>query len=309
MTSIFKSRLKTIKSLLKYNELIDIKSKLLKTQELIQKNANQLNILNNDFLKNEIQTIKIGVQDMVSSDQQSDQNQNNTQFKSLENNKYLRCLSTNCDSVTNSVSHIKSHTNLKPFKCDFNGCEQTFRSRSKMKEHVDGVHLAKFVCHRCHKQLATKRTLYFHQITFHLDEVNYSLRCNRMNCSKCLSYNSSLKKHYSTHSSVKPFKCDFNGCERTFRYKTKLEEHKDGVHLAKFVCKPCNKQFTTKRTLDFHNILHMNEDKYKYSFRCRYNDCSKRFCTKSSLKRHYSNHSSLKSIECDFKDCEKTSQK
>lgn len=94
-----------------------------------------------------------------------------------------------------------------------------------------------------------------------------------------------VKKHYFTHTQEKPYKCNFEGCSRSFAVKEYLEDHFLSHSDFKISCEICNQSFKSNRTFKAHRALH---DKKSYKHKCR--KCSSRFRTITDLKGHENNH-------------------
>lgn len=49
------------------------------------------------------------------------------------------------------------------------------------------------------------------------------------------------------------FKCNFEGCNASYKWRTSLNRHKNNVHKnLRYMCEVCGKVFTTKRQMMLH---------------------------------------------------------
>lgn len=82
----------------------------------------------------------------------------------------------------------------KPFVCKYEGCTKAYTTRFSLRRHIESHSAVKpHVCMLCFK-------------TFTLAQY--------------------LKEHTYIHTEQRPFKCDFAGCNRSFRQAGKLSMHK-----------------------------------------------------------------------------------
>ena len=115
-----------------------------------------------------------------------------------------------------------------------------------------------FSCSVCLDLFISRKKLYIHQKSFHNKDV------------KC-----------------QVFKCDFEGCGKTFSMLSKLNRHKK-IHLLLYQCSVCGKRFGEKSNLKVHERIHkrknmMNKNEGIYQ-ECPY--CKKRFTDASSKNKH-----------------------
>jgi uncharacterized Zn-finger protein len=68
------------------------------------------------------------------------------------------------------------------------------------------------------------------------------------------------------HLKIKPFRCNYDGCDRRFNRKRELKIH-SCIHSAEkpYICtyNDCNKTFSQSFHLKFHINRHLNINKYK----------------------------------------------
>ena len=104
-------------------------------------------------------------------------------------------------------------------------------------------------------------------------------------CKRTFKTLNGLKRHQSVHSSVRPFKCFFDGCTKAYRFDSDLKRHCK-VHSVgmKFKCKysNCGERFNAKSEL----YSHFKEVHKEVMFRCRNYACSFSSRTKKGLANH-----------------------
>ena len=96
-------------------------------------------------------------------------------------------------SFNNNLKEIKTFMK-RPYQCKVANCDKSYTTRFSLRRHIASHSAIKqHVCVLCFK-------------TFTLAQY--------------------LKEHTYIHTQQKPFKCDFNGCQRAFRQAGKLSMHK-----------------------------------------------------------------------------------
>ncbi|CAG2103268.1 unnamed protein product, partial [Medioppia subpectinata] len=225
--------------------------------------------------------------------------------------KILRCFWPKCDYKTKYKHHLNAHqlvhSDLRPFKCDFDNCNKSFKSELKLNNHNNHVHIKRFVCDcsECGKVLKSKSNLIRHKVLVHSypDKSHTYFNCFWPKCQFKTTTESMLITHQLKHSDIKQFKCDFNNCNKLYKYKHHLDRHQNSTHFnKKYVCdfNECYKTFTENKSLIRHkNRVHLNERKFK----CNEENCDKIFKSKQTLLRHKSCHLGEKTFHCYFKGC------
>lgn len=116
--------------------------------------------------------------------------------------------------------------------CDF--CGRYFCQPQKLKVHIKRMHsdmnevLREFQCKSCLKILGSRAALQRHFKEVHHRDVVVTSNCDR--CGKSFQNRSNLKIHMLTHSGVKPFRCQQEGCPAAFTTKQCLQFHYKKAH-------------------------------------------------------------------------------
>ena len=122
------------------------------------------------------------------------------------------------------VPHMLLHTGIKNHQCDV--CNQMFCSRSNLLSHKaqSKCGAEEVVCPTCGKKCSNK---YY------------------------------LKRHIVRHTAERQFKCEFDGCGKSFFDQHVLKSH-EKIHLGikDFHCTLCPKQFTQSQQLSVHMKRH-----------------------------------------------------
>ncbi|CAG2114189.1 unnamed protein product [Medioppia subpectinata] len=92
-------------------------------------------------------------------------------------------------------------------------------------------------------------------------------KCKEKNCDKRFANEYLLNAHKRNHSGEKPFVCDFNGCNASFKRVSHLSQHK----------KNCGKKFISNAKLNEHKLLHSGERPF---------DCGGSYASNRYLQRH-----------------------
>lgn len=131
-----------------------------------------------------------------------------------------------CGKVFKQSSYLERHrvrhTSDRPHKCHL--CDQAFVYEKELTTHVQSHDEAnhKFVCPVCGpaKRYFLKRSLKAHI------ERNHKKRVRRFGCDVCEKRffdATSLKKHSTTHTGLKPFDC--SECGQSFARPDHMKEH------------------------------------------------------------------------------------
>ena len=215
------------------------------------------------------------------------------------NESDINCVKISLEYNAFDMNEDKQRQCYKQLKCFWPKCRYSCEKVSILNIHVfHHLNKRQFVCEECNKQFHRKSNVLIHKRIVHSTDRPFV--CNQINCNKTFKTKSKLTQHKSTHSSVKSFGC--NKCDKTFKTNSNLRCHKKFVHtnIRPFVCprSDCNKTFKRKSELTLHNSRHSSVK----SFEC--NKCDKRFKTNPDLSDHKNFvHTNIRPFVCPRSDC------
>ncbi|RNA44939.1 metal regulatory transcription factor 1 [Brachionus plicatilis] len=133
-------------------------------------------------------------------------------------------------------------------------------------------------------------------------------KCNFDGCSRTYTTAGNLKTHLKSHRGEFSFYCDENSCHKgaspcSYQRKTLriLKAHLRIHDGNTFKCETCSKEFTTQSDLRKHHRIHSGEK----PFRCSFTNCNKAFSVSHHLKSHLSTHNDTRPFKCSEKTCDK----
>ena len=178
--------------------------------------------------------------------------------------------------------YLLTHSSVKRFCCD--KCEKRFKTQKVLQNHyLFHTHIRPFNCPQkdCNKTFKQKRDLLTHQI-IHSEKP---FKCE--DCKKLFKDENSLNSDKCLHSKQRPFKCDFEDCDKGFKMKYYLENHKKQVHYGikthKCFHNNCDKRFISISALNQH-IRYKNSTERPY--KCNFQQCELSYKSLAHLKRH-----------------------
>jgi KRAB domain-containing zinc finger protein len=200
-----------------------------------------------------------------------------------------------------SFNHSDGHKHCCPI------CFKYFPTASNKNSHMETHNPENSItCHDCNQGFKSVLYLRKHQKAIHTKVERVCLICDR-------KFESQLKfeYHVKSHNSVKRYKCDHEGCDKSFMQHHHLENHKTTHNgQSKFLCFICGKEFKQDCNLKTHLKIHESDKNIKTNFRCSYQDCGRSFQTNSSFRDHNQTHekfSDSQCPECDRKFAQKSS--
>ncbi|KAK6711749.1 hypothetical protein SNK05_006181 [Fusarium graminearum] len=158
-------------------------------------------------------------------------------------------------------------------------------------------------CPQCNSILGSQADFTVHMRTVH--STDRPFKCDFEGCDASYKTKRQLVRHKVTHSDLKPFECTAKDCGKSFHLKVVLEAHL-ATHSddRPFICDidNCGKKFKTSGGLRIHKRIH-NPDRPR-PFKCDFDGCGKSFPSRGALKQHEDSHSSVR-YPCDFEGCSK----
>lgn len=170
-------------------------------------------------------------------------------------NKIFKCRI--CDRVLPSKRglklHLRSHLKeTREFKCKEPDCDKFFTCAGSLKTHIFKDHnIRTEPCNICNKLFSNKYKLQRHINSVHLRLYTHICPI----CGKLLLDETGLQRHISSHSDLKPYKCD--QCTLAFKIKADLTVHLR-VHTGErpYECTVCQRTFTCNSNLHKHMRSH-----------------------------------------------------
>ncbi|KAG1661554.1 Zinc finger protein 143 [Nymphon striatum] len=206
-------------------------------------------------------------------------------------------------------SHERIHTGEKPYKCIQESCSKAFKTSGDLQKHIR-THTGKFM-HGLLKGVAIFSTENEMKIVTNakkdtkvvFKEHAQSKKREYLELVLEIEHASFTPLVFGTNGGERPFKCDYEGCERSFTTSNIRKVHMR-VHTGErpYACdvETCKKTFSSATNYKNHMRIHSGERPYA----CNYPDCDKRFTEYSSLYKHHVVHTMAKPYTCEI--CGKT---
>ena len=214
------------------------------------------------------------------------------------------------------------------FDSQFNyNSEKSDKSREKVKKSEDFQSLDKKSENK--RKIRRKRKVTYNSIKREInskeDEIkkyikrdNNEVVCLYADCGKRFRRLDQMKGHIQRHLGIKPFKCEYEGCDYECVERCTFNRHTIGVHQSKvhLKCNKCDTSFKNRFDLRTHKLrVHQKRSsdeneiqKYikpeKNGFSCLYTDCGKQFQYIYHMKHHIRRHLGLNPFICQYKGCD-----
>lgn len=207
--------------------------------------------------------------------------------------------STNINSDQNGESPVLnvSSQEVKPYSCNFINCSLSFCSSKNLRMHQqthkeNGV----FKCSQC-TAAYTQYERYEIHLRNHKNVKPYI--CNYEGCNKVFNEKGNLKTHQRIHTNEKPYECSNQGCGMKFKTQGQLKDHIKGHYdLKPYICHICLAKFTRNSSLKIHLNTHTDIKPYK----CPVDECNKSFYDKTQIRFHMKKHYADEEIEERFRE-------
>ncbi|XP_054167594.1 zinc finger protein 91-like [Oppia nitens] len=230
------------------------------------------------------------------------------QLKSVNDRKVYKCDYTGCEKCFNNKQRLKihlrvKHTNDRPFKCD--KCDKTFPFQQYLKNHQKSVHTTVRKVYNCRydgcdKQFRLVNSLKEHHLR-HENRLERRFKCDVDGCDKSFYRKSQINTHKTyIHSDERPLPCEWPGCDKRFKFIRELNNHRErhtGVRNYRCDREGCNKSYAAKSGLFIHKQTHIKP------FVCSWPACEARFECNYKLTDHSYEHQGLKPHKCHFQGC------
>ena len=218
------------------------------------------------------------------------------------------CEYPGCGYKTNDLRDLKDHRNKhtgeRPHKCT--ACDKSFAFRSALRGHIRYYHRPTdqtLVCDYCSKGFNSELSFHQHK-KLHLAK---NFVCSHPECNYRTTSSTYLKRHEERHNdpNEKPFWCDVEGCNKSFRRKDTLEYHRQwhesGAQEFRCTHEGCDKWF--ERVLSLRK--HVREQHTDNTLYCDWPGCEYKATTKKAIKKHMIVHSEERTAACDWPNCNK----
>ncbi|RLM78570.1 zinc finger X-linked protein ZXDA-like isoform X1 [Panicum miliaceum] len=207
--------------------------------------------------------------------------------------------------------HIQSHSNERLFICPLEDCPFSYKRKDHLNRHMLKHQGKLFGCtvDGCDRRFSIKANMQRHVKEFHEDEnvtkSNQQFICKEEGCNKAFKYLSKLKKHEESHVKLNYIEvvCCEPGCMKMFTNVECLRAHNQSRHQHVH-CEMCGEKHlkkNIKRHLQAHDEVPSGE-----RIKCTFDGCDHSFSNKSNLTKHMKAcHDQLKPFICRVAGCGK----
>lgn len=215
--------------------------------------------------------------------------------KRVHAEKKFKCKFKGCKKLFSlpaymNIHYKQDHLKIKSMifrKCDICG----FKSLQKkgFENHMIGKHLGGFQCEFCDRSFDSHDLFKKHFFKDH--SMGELVECEV--CHKKFHDRQSLDKHKSLHHKEKKIKCDFENCEKMFRFLSEMRAHYKEIHFKlkrerRFECDFCGFKFFKLTHLKIHlknmTVHQKIRSKTIQNFKCK--SCDYKSTRKDHLKEH-----------------------
>lgn len=198
--------------------------------------------------------------------------------------------------------------------CPVDDCHSSYRRKDHLTRHLLQHQGKLFECpvDTCKRRFSIQANMKRHGKEFHSEPSssgNDSPKqyvCSAIGCEKVFKFASKLRKHENSHVKLDTQEafCSEPGCMRYFTNEQCLKEHVRSCHQH-VVCEKCGTE-QLKKNIKRHLRMHeapASSERVKCSYEC----CPSTFSTVSNLNQHIKAvHLELKPFACKFPECGKT---
>ena len=165
-------------------------------------------------------------------------------------------------------------------------------------------------CSKCLKTFANRRNLRDHMKAIHnshSDKVLDTPKFSCQHCGKIFSKKFNFTSHLLRHSHEAAFRCDFEGCGKSFKRERTLHKHQLVFHEGRrerYLCGQCGQVLSSQSGFRTHVANHVGKDYIKRNVKCQV--CDKLFRCHSDMKTHMVVHSKERPFVCSWPDCDQS---
>lgn len=175
-----------------------------------------------NFLQNKLDTVQCPQCLFVKKVDNIDTTNENTTKKNVKRDHKCEICSKMFRSKSHCDRHKMIHNGAKPFLCET--CGTGFNQKKTLKLHMlSHTGLNPHVCQWCGQSFRFKESLRSHILNVHslVSEVETKFECDR--CSKQFATGYKLRRHYRSHTGVRPYQCPT--CDKFFSQTGNLKAH------------------------------------------------------------------------------------
>ncbi|KAG0519780.1 hypothetical protein BDA96_08G016300 [Sorghum bicolor] len=207
--------------------------------------------------------------------------------------------------------HMQSHSHERLFMCPIEDCPFSYKRKDHLNRHMLKHEGKLFSCtvDGCDRRFSMKANMQRHVKEIHEDEnaskSNQQFICREEGCNKVFRYSSKLKKHEESHVKLDYVEvlCGEPGCMKMFTNVEYLRAHSQSCHQH-VQCEICGEKHlkkNIKRHLQSHDKAPSGE-----RMKCTFEGCEHSFSNKSNLTKHVKAcHDQLKPFKCQIAGCGK----